>query len=82
MALWLVLASCAVPLGIEPLPPDQYPYFIDDISKDSLLRAIDRQLHYLDTQEPETQARIGSETITYSSLRQSIEGFKEIIKRG
>lgn len=81
-ALLLLLASCAVPLGIEPLPPDKYPHFRDDISKDSLLRAIDHQLHYLDSQEPETLARIGSETIAYSSLRQSIEGFREIINRG
>lgn len=80
--LWLVFASCAVPLGIEPIAPDQYPHFRDDLSSDSLLEAIDRQLHYLGTQVPETQTRIGSETFTYSTLQQSMEAFREIIKRG
>jgi len=77
-----LLTSCAVLLGIKALPPHKYPHFIDDISQESLLKAIDHQLHYLDTQEPETQARIGSETFSYSSLRQSMVAFKEIIKRG
>jgi membrane-bound lytic murein transglycosylase A len=68
------------PRVLLKLSPDQFPDFRDDLPLDSLERAIDGSLAYLNRIDPSTSFRFGPDLFTADHLVQSLETFRRILQ--
>ncbi|MDY6952866.1 MAG: MltA domain-containing protein, partial [Thermodesulfobacteriota bacterium] len=69
----------AIPEPLVKIRPDAFPDFSDDMSYDSLKRAVERSLSYVTRLQPSASFRFGAEEYTASHLCASMEAFLELV---
>ena len=69
------------PGALVKLRPNQFPNFNDDMPFDSLEKAIDQSLEYLNKIDPSRSFRFGKDLFTASHLAESLDIFRAIIQR-
>lgn len=88
VVLTAMLFSCTLPIKRDAAVPEEalrpvrffYPRFSDDLPRDSLIQAIERNLIYLNRLNPETVFRYGQDTYTCREVRQGQEALLEILR--
>lgn len=90
LLLWIatVLSGCYPTLEEEVQKPEEaltrirffYPTFRDDMDLDSLARAIEKNLEYLNRLNPEHPFRYGPDTFTCRQVKESQEAFLALVR--
>lgn len=68
----------------EPETPpagSEFPYFTDDMSRRSLLLAVDRQLKVLNLGDPDQRLRLGSRLVTRGQLKETLRAFRRLLTK-
>ncbi|MBW1682319.1 MAG: MltA domain-containing protein [Deltaproteobacteria bacterium] len=82
------LSGCYPALRYEPRAPREalerirffYPVFRDDLDRESLIRAVNMSLRYLERANPDTTFEYGSLRLTRDQVTRSLETFLEILR--
>ena len=91
--VWLIVAGavgCTPALKKEAQQPEEavrqvrffFPEFRDDMDRESLTLAVERNLEYLDRLGPDTVFHYGPHDFTCRQVRESQEAFLDLISRG
>jgi membrane-bound lytic murein transglycosylase A len=89
LVVFFLLSACVpkvkppieAPQALVKLRPNQFPDFSDDMPYDSLERAINQSLEYLNKINPSTPFRFGEDVFTASQLIESLTAFRTIIQK-
>jgi len=92
LSLFLILSfvvGCAAKIEKPPekllpplvlIPPDQEPFLLDDLDRESLLTSIERSLLYYEKTAGKDTYSIENESITGKELQESLLAFRDIIR--
>jgi membrane-bound lytic murein transglycosylase A len=68
-------------LSMEKIDPDEFPFFEDDIPKDTLRQSVTNSLTYFNRLSPETPFQFGDDTFSASHMIESLETFRDLIEQ-